>query len=117
MLTKSKFPNEIAKDIALKEKSKRKKIKLTQVELSARAGVSLASLKRFEQTGEISFVSLLKLAAVLNELDDFEKLFSNEIYESMEDLPEVRKTTGIAESRLRKIALEIEEIVEEMIMR
>lgn len=50
MLGGFKFPQEIAKDIALQEKKKRKKRKLTQVELSKRAGVSLASLKRFEQT-------------------------------------------------------------------
>ncbi len=90
MFTKFKFPNEIAKDIAVKEKTKRKKRKLTQAELSARAGVSLASLKRFEQTGEISFVSLLKLAAVLDELDDFEKLFSNETYESIQEVIDER---------------------------
>ena len=65
MLADVKFPNEIAKEVALKEKEKRKKKKMTQVELSVRSGVSLASLKRFEQTGEISFVALLKLAAVL----------------------------------------------------
>lgn len=94
MLTKFKFPNEIAKDIALKEKSKRKKKKLTQVELSARAGVSLASLKRFEQTGEISFVSLLKLAAVLEELDEFEELFSSETYESIQEVIDERHRTS-----------------------
>ncbi len=64
MLGGFKFPQEIAKDIALQEKKKRKKRKLTQVELSKRAGVSLASLKRFEQTGEISFVSLIKIADI-----------------------------------------------------
>ncbi len=94
MLTKFKFPNEIAKDVALQEKATRKKKKLTQAELSARAGVSLASLKRFEQTGEISFVSLLKLAAVLDELDDFEKLFSSETYESIQEVIDERHRTS-----------------------
>ena len=66
MLEQLRFPHEIAKDIAKQEKNKRKKRKLTQAELSARSGVSLASLKRFEQTGEISFVSLVKIAMVLD---------------------------------------------------
>lgn len=94
MLAKFKFPNEIAKEIALKEKLKRKKNKLTQAELSARAGVSLASLKRFEQTGEISFVSLLKLAAVLDELDDFEMLFTSDTYESIQEVIDERHSTS-----------------------
>lgn len=90
MLSGFKFPNEIAKEVALNEKEKRKKKKLTQAELSARSGVSLASLKRFEQTGEISFISLLKLAAVLDELDIFEKLFSREEYESIQEVIDER---------------------------
>ena len=40
MFAQLKFPKEIAKDIALQEKAKRKKRKLTQKELSARTGVS-----------------------------------------------------------------------------
>lgn len=94
MLTGFKLPNEIAKDIALKEKEKRKKKKLTQAELSSRSGVSLASLKRFEQTGEISFVSLLKVASVLDELEDFEKLFSREEYKSIQEVIDERHRTS-----------------------
>lgn len=90
MLTRFKLPNEIAKDIALKEKEKRKKKKLTQAELSSRSGVSLASLKRFEQTGEISFVSLLKLASVLDEISEFEKIFSSEEYTSIQEVIDER---------------------------
>lgn len=90
MLDDIKFPNEIAKEVALKEKEKRKKKKLTQAELSARSGVSLASLKRFEQTGEISFVALLKLAAVLGETADFQKLFCSDEYESIQEVIDER---------------------------
>lgn len=38
---------------------------LTQVELAARAGVSLAVLRKFEQSGKISLPSFLKLAYTL----------------------------------------------------
>ncbi len=106
ILRQFKYPYEIAKDIALKEKEKRKKKKITQAELSARSGVSLASLKRFEQTGEISFVSLLKLAAVLDELDDFEQLFSKVEYGSIQDVIDERKKTS-----QRKFENEVEGIV------
>lgn len=90
MFDQLKFPDEIAKDIALREKKKRKERKLTQAELSARAGVSLASLKRFEQTGEASFVSLLKIAAVLDVLDEFDKLFARREYHSIQEVIDER---------------------------
>jgi len=86
MFLKLKYPEEIEKDIALAEKARRKKRKLTQKELSARAGISLASLKRFEQTGEISFVSLVKLAVVLDEVEELSKLFQRREYSSIQEV-------------------------------
>ena len=86
MLELLRFPHEIAKDIAKQEKNKRKKRKLTQAELSARSGVSLASLKRFEQTGEISFVSLVKIAMVLDETDTLDQLFLTREYSSIQEV-------------------------------
>ncbi|MDO4478229.1 MAG: helix-turn-helix transcriptional regulator [Lachnospiraceae bacterium] len=86
MFDQMRFPKEIAKDIACREKEKRKKRKLTQAELSARAGISLASLKRFEQTGEISFVSLIKIADVLGEVDNLDLLFSSKEYASIQEV-------------------------------
>ena len=49
------MPIEIQKEIARKEKERRKKKGITQKELAQRADLSLSSLRRFEQTGEISF--------------------------------------------------------------
>jgi len=60
----------------------------TQKELSSRSGVSLGSLKRFESYGQISLESLLKLALVLECLEDFEKicLEKEKIPQSIEEL-------------------------------
>lgn len=70
---------ESSKDISLKIAKKfqeiRKEQNITQKDLSLRSGISYASIKRFEQTGEISFVSLLDLARIINRLDDFNDLF------------------------------------------
>ncbi len=52
-------------------KQKRLSLDLTQEGLAKKSGVSLGSLKRFENTGKISLKSLLKLAFVLECLDDF----------------------------------------------
>ena len=57
-------------------RARRKEKKLTQVELSRLAGVSLGSLKRFEQTGNISLNSLIKIAFVLDCQEDFDSLFA-----------------------------------------
>jgi transcriptional regulator with XRE-family HTH domain len=67
-----KTPTEIQLQIRDRFRSRRKALKLTQKELSSRSDVSLGSLKRFEQIGEISFDALLKIALVLECLDDFE---------------------------------------------
>lgn len=90
MFLQLKYPEEIAKDIAKAEKQKRKKRKLTQSELSQRSGVSLGSLKRFEQTGEISFVSLLKIAMVLDETESFISLFQSKEYSSIQEVIDER---------------------------
>lgn len=92
MFNQLRFPAEIARDIAKKEKALRKRKKLTQAELSSRAGVSLPSLKRFEQTGEISFVSLLKIAAVLEDLDAFDSLFTHKEYRSIQEVIDERNS-------------------------
>jgi transcriptional regulator with XRE-family HTH domain len=70
-----KNPSDILEDLALKHKTLRKQTGLTQSELAKRSGVSLGSIKRFELTGQISLVSLLKLAQILNRINDFELIF------------------------------------------
>ena len=57
---------EINNDIAQKIVRLRKRKKITQKKLAARSGVSLGSLKRFEQSGEISLQSLTKIAIALD---------------------------------------------------
>ena len=90
MFFEIKFPKEIAKDIANQEKEKRKHRKMTQKELSEKAGISLASFKRFEQTGEISFVSLIKIAEVLGETEAFKNLFNSKEYQSIQEVIDER---------------------------
>jgi len=68
-------PHEIAKKLAIRHKALRKQMKLSQAEMAERSGVSLGSLKRFETTGQISLESLLKLAHLLNRLEDFKPVF------------------------------------------
>lgn len=69
-------PQEAASNLAARAKARRLAMNLTQEGLARRSGVTLPSLKRFERTGQISLESLLKLALVLDCLQEFERLFS-----------------------------------------
>ena len=64
----------------------RRRKKISQKDLAVRSGVSLGSLKRFEQTGEISLQSLTKLAIALEVEDELDLLFSTIHYDSIEDI-------------------------------
>lgn len=72
-----KSPFEMAKEIAKKAQEKRLKLNMSQKTLSEKSGVSYGTLKKFEQKGQISLGSLLKIALVLGEMDKFEDLFTN----------------------------------------
>lgn len=77
---------EINTDIAKRMAKLRKRKKLTQKELSVKAGVSLGSLKRFEQSGEISLQFFTKLAIALEVEGELESLFSRVPFESIEEI-------------------------------
>lgn len=71
-----KSPFEMANEIAKKAQDKRLKLNLSQQTLSKKSGVSYGTLKKFEQKGQISLESLLKIALALDEMDQFEHLFT-----------------------------------------
>ena len=85
-------PKSIMQNLKDKFKQKRLFLNLTQEGLSNKSGVSLGSIKRFESSGEISFESLLKVALVLNCLDDFKNIANkkDEQYETMDDLLKIK---------------------------
>lgn len=60
-------------------KLRRKELGITQRRLSQISGVSYASIRRFETSGNISFASLLKLSESLGLLSEFNHLFSRPI--------------------------------------
>lgn len=65
----------------------RKRKKVSQQRLSVISGVSYASIRRFEKTGDISFASLVKLALALRLYDDLDNLFKNQLpYKSIEEV-------------------------------
>ena len=77
---------EINTEIAERMAQLRKRKKLSQKNLALRSGVSLGSLKRFEQTGEISLQSLTKIAIALEVEGELEELFSKVPFASIEEV-------------------------------
>ncbi len=91
-----KMPKQILRMLAERARQKRLAANLTQEGLAKRAGISMGSLKRFEQSGKIALESLAKLSIALGESHGFETLFipSPELPQSLDELltePPTRK--------------------------
>lgn len=74
-------------EIAKRFRSIRKSKKVSQQRLSVISGVSYASIRRFEKSGNISLESLVKIALALQLYDDLDNLFKREYkYKSIEEI-------------------------------
>ena len=69
--------DEITINTAKKITKIRKRKSISQQKLEVLSGVSLGSIKRFENTGQISFLSLTKIAMALGCIDEIKNLFDN----------------------------------------
>jgi len=67
-------PEQVRQSLAARAKALRLAKGWKRTTLAERSGVSLASLRRFEESGRISLESLLALAFALNRLDEFDLL-------------------------------------------
>ena len=79
-------PQEINKRIAERLRLVRKRRKLSQERLSEKSGVSLGSVKRFERSGEISLISLTKIAIALDLEQGLKDLFKDVPLLSLEEI-------------------------------
>lgn len=79
-------PGDVAGQIAARVKTRRLELDLTQEGMAARAGMKFATYRRFEQTGEISLKGLLQIGFALNALSDFDALFAQKQYRSLDDV-------------------------------
>ncbi len=86
-----KTPLSIMQELKNRLQQRRLAIGFSQKALSERSGVSLGSIKRFENTGEISLPSLLKIAIILDCLDDFENI-ANQTIPSKESIKDILQT-------------------------
>lgn len=83
-----KTPDDIRQELASRAKDRRLGMDLSQEGVARRAGISTGTIKRFEKTGDISIDSLLKIALVLEALNEFEDIFKSKAFAptSIDDL-------------------------------
>ena len=80
------LPGNVLAQVAAREKALRKKQGLSQTQLAEKAGVSLGSLRRFEQTGHIAFASLVSISFALRCESELEGLFAKPAYTSIQEV-------------------------------
>lgn len=86
LIFNQKTPKEIDMLIAGRIRKIRRRRKISQKRLSEKSGVSLGSVKRFESSGEISLISLTKIAIALELDGELEQLFEDAPYLSIEEI-------------------------------
>ena len=79
-------PYEMAASAAVRFRKLRLSKKVTIKALSERSGVPYSTIRRFESTGEISFLSLVKMTSALGEDDQITGLFSDIVPASIEEV-------------------------------
>lgn len=79
-------PADAQRTLADRAREARLALGLKQATVATRAGVTLASLRRFEQTGEISFKHLTRILHALGRLDEMDALLRPAPAATMADL-------------------------------
>lgn len=77
---------ELDTKLAIRVKNIRKRRLISQKKLSEMSGVSYGSIKRFETTGQISLISLTRIAMALDIADELREIFSNVPYRNIQEV-------------------------------
>ena len=86
-------PNSKAKALSERVKARRLELNLTQEGLSLKAGITLATYRRFERTGKISLDGLLHIAYALDALNDFDQVFATPRYPTLDEALNANQNT------------------------
>lgn len=77
--------------LAQRVRNIRKRRKISQEKRASMSGVSYGSIKRFEHTGNISLISLTKIAMTLNIADELRNIFTNVPYKDIQEVINERR--------------------------
>ena len=79
-------PEELDQKLAQRVRKIRKRRSITKVKLASISGVSYGSIKRFETTGQISLLSLTKIAIALDLADELRNIFTQVPYKDIQEV-------------------------------
>ena len=79
-------PEELDQKLAQRVRKIRKRRSITQEKLASISGVSYGSIKRFETTGQISLLSLTKIAIALDLADELRNIFTQVPYKDNQEV-------------------------------
>lgn len=77
---------ELDQKLAQRVRNIRKRRSISQEKLASMSGVSYGSIKRFETSGQISLISLTKIAMALDIADDIRNLFTMVPYRDIQEV-------------------------------
>ncbi|MBT1171084.1 helix-turn-helix transcriptional regulator [Bifidobacterium sp. SO4] len=88
------MPGDVMTNVAERMVKRRKEHGMTQATLAEKSGVSLGSIRRFEQSHEISFGSLVNIAFALHCEQDFDALFAQPYYATIDAVTAATRRNG-----------------------
>ena len=77
---------ELDQKLAQRVRNIRKRRSVSQEKLAVMSGVSYGSIKRFESSGQISLISLTKIAMALDLADELRNLFTQVPYTDIQEV-------------------------------
>ena len=77
---------ELNQKLADRERNIRRRRSISQQKLADISGVSYGSIKRFEQTGQISLLSLTRIAMALDIAGELRNLFTEVPYQDIQEV-------------------------------
>ena len=77
---------ELDQKLAQRVRNIRKRRSISQEKLAVMSGVSYGSIKRFETSGQISLISLTKIAMALDLADELRNLFTQVPYKDIQEV-------------------------------
>jgi transcriptional regulator with XRE-family HTH domain len=89
-----KTPLQILLDVGTRAKSARLKVNMSRKTLSDRSGVTQASIKRFETTGQISLINLVQILIALDRITDLDGLLEEQAVPFIRELGEKKRMRG-----------------------
>ena len=90
---------ELDQKLARRVRNIRKRRSISQEKLAQMSGVSYGSIKRFEASGQISLISLTKIAMALEIADELRTIFTQVPYKDIQEV--INETRTLNKSRLQ----------------